>query len=570
MTNKTLNNKVLLLFHAIPILITLVFTRSIMQGYSLPKLTILLIGISCLTMYMFKYNLIESVKANISLIWPIVLYIVIVFLTSLHNIQNLNLWFFGVDGRLTGVIYRIFISIYFVIALLMATNTVILNSLKILSGLGLSLSCFALLALTQPQINNDVFKLTFNNTNFSASFLAISAVSTLFLAHNSATYLSRIFHFLSLGIQFFLVLKIGDTQGYVYVLISFFLYLTIYIYDMFSKKFSIIWLFITSATGLYSIFQLSAGQGLLHKVLNTSSFQDRLYLWKYGIEIFKDNFLFGVGLTRYGDWEPRYRSADHLEKLNLDSKDYSLDPHNAFVQNAVEGGIFLFIVYLILIVFVTYKGFRSLSNPKTRYLSSTIFIIWIIYVLTKFISVDNISIDVWGLTCGAYLVYLSSPIFRETSNSILFSNTVISHPKRTFLESFSMVFVAFLILAPTVYTIQNLSQSFQLFSHIRVLNITSNQVQFEESAHKIVKLSHSVPIFEIRLAIIINLLKLNQIDSALLVAKSTTLDFPSRGEGWHALASIYEDLGEDNLAAKFRLKSIELRPLDETIKSDVS
>ena len=567
MLGKIVQNKIYLVFYAIPILVTLIFTRSIMQGYSLPKLALMMTGISILAFYMLNRNLIKVIIMNIVFIWPIILYASTLILLSMNNAQNFNLWFFGVDGRLTGVMYRVFICIYFILVLLLATKKIILDSLRILSFLGFSLSCFAFINLIDPQIGDNVYKLTFNNTNFSAFFLSISAVSTLYFVHNSVTITSKIFNLSSSAIQIFLIVKIGDTQGYVFVLTGFFLYLTIYISYKLSNKFLLSWLFLSAVTAIYFLRQLSAGKGLLFEFLNTGSFQDRLYLWKYGLEIFKDNLLFGVGLTRYGDWEPRYRSEEHILKLNLDSSDFALNPHNAFVQSAVEGGIFLLSVFILFIIYVTYRGILSLSDPKNRSLSGTVLIIWILYLLSKFVSVDNISIDIWGMLCGAYLVYLSSPISEVTNNSMFFSNINTPLSKRTFLTNLKLLVITFIIFAPNIYTINNLYQSVQLFNDIRVTIQSNNQIQNQEKFIRIVKLSESAPILEIRLAIIIHLLKLNQIDSALIVAKKTTLDFPNRAEGWHALASIYEDLGKNDLASGFRAKSMELRPLDITIKS---
>ena len=99
----------------------------------------------------------------------------------------------------------------------------------------------------------------------------------------------------------------------------------------------------------------------------------RIGIWISGIEIFKENFLFGIGLNNF----PNYL----LEKINLFR--YS---HNTFLEILIENGIIGSIFYwLFLISFILNKP----KNEKARIIKSIIYSQLIMsFLLTSLLSIQ--------------------------------------------------------------------------------------------------------------------------------------------------------------------------------------
>jgi predicted Zn-dependent protease len=104
--------------------------------------------------------------------------------------------------------------------------------------------------------------------------------------------------------------------------------------------------------------------------------------------------------------------------------------------------------------------------------------------------------------------------------------------------------------------------NFSTISKLKNINSYKINSQQNSQVEQIVQFSRNIPSLEIRIIYVKYLLQLNQINGALEMAKYTTLDFPNRGEGWQAVATIYSDLGDFKKADTYMSRFRELRPLD--------
>jgi len=103
-------------------------------------------------------------------------------------------------------------------------------------------------------------------------------------------------------------------------------------------------------------------QEVIHQVENkqelTSDSDIRLWLWKSGIEVYKENYLWGVGT---GDTKLEMKSKYHQYNLSIaEEKGYNL--HNQYLESALKLGIFgvlilLFWLVSTLIYAITTKNF---------------------------------------------------------------------------------------------------------------------------------------------------------------------------------------------------------------------
>jgi O-antigen ligase len=547
-------------FFVTPILVTLVFTTEILQGYPLLKLCFLATGTSCLLiLVMLKRKELEIINVALNL-WPVLFYFLTVFIITINTNQKFDILFFGANGRYTGLIYILLIFLYFIISFYLAKpGEIITLTFKSVSLLGLILSLIGYLNLIQNSENNlmrvNSFKLSFNNTNFSSFFLSISFILTCYLLYESKIILQRLYLFSSSLLQFFAIIIINDVQGIIYLClgIAFYFFVTLKHYFPYNWN-------LKSVKGFISIFPfLILGTFLFLKILSwtlkINSFQDRLYLWQSGYKIFQDNWLFGVGLNSYGDWEPRYRLAEHNLKLGLSSQEFSLDPHNFIVQSLSTGGIVLFIGYFLLVTYITFKALLGLKNNHNSIRYYTLLLVWFIFLLKQLVSVDNLATDLWGWILAAYLLKLSTSKFNyiKLDISVLYKKIV---------SYFAYFITTSIVLFSTFFIINHTYMNFSTISKLKNINSYKINSQQNSQVEQIVQFSRNIPSLEIRIIYVKYLLQLNQINGALEMAKYTTLDFPNRGEGWQAVATIYSDLGDFKKADTYMSRFRELRPLD--------
>jgi O-antigen ligase len=126
--------------------------------------------------------------------------------------------------------------------------------------------------------------------------------------------------------------------------------------------------------------------------------------WNTGIDMGRENLLFGVGFDGYGDWYQRSRPPVAL----IDTpgiKTVSNSAHNVFIDIFASGGIIAFTAYLLIIAL----GIRSILLVMKR---TTIFdplfvaisTVWICYQAQSIISINQIGIMIWGWVFTGMLI----------------------------------------------------------------------------------------------------------------------------------------------------------------------
>jgi O-antigen ligase len=89
--------------------------------------------------------------------------------------------------------------------------------------------------------------------------------------------------------------------------------------------------------------------------LNDSSIRERLYVWRAGVEIIRDNPLFGVGQNSFPLVYPKYRRPD-VKEPNISNL------HNNFLELGAERGLVGLTVWIWLWVataWAMFKGWRG-------------------------------------------------------------------------------------------------------------------------------------------------------------------------------------------------------------------
>jgi O-antigen ligase len=179
--------------------------------------------------------------------------------------------------------------------------------------------------------------------------------------------------------------------------------------------------FIFSILGMLQI-------GPLQELLYKNSVSVRGYYWRAGIKMLQENLWFGVGLDNYGSFFKQYREVGYPLKYGYSLT--STNAHNVFIQHFATGGLLVGISYLLLTIFIFWRGIKSIKHFQgdERFVRSVFFIAWLAFQGQSLISIDNIGISIWGWVLGGVVVALSNeanadkfndPNYQKTTKSIM-------------------------------------------------------------------------------------------------------------------------------------------------------
>lgn len=210
-----------------------------------------------------------------------------------------------------------------------------------------------------------------------------------------------------------IIMQIGILAGLMRasILISLFtIILLIWIFG--SKKMRIILIILTiSFLGISGILidEIIGSAIYQTRLSNVSSIENRLSTYKTGIELVKDNFLFGVG----------YRNYPHVS-LNYESRFYMIhavpDPHNGFLLVIGQLGI----IGLIVIILIYYNIFKYLFMNKYTSYRKLYILLLISYIFMNIFHgfVDNIHI------CMIHMIFISLVFAENDLNNKIFSQRI--------------------------------------------------------------------------------------------------------------------------------------------------
>ena len=281
--------------------------------------------------------------------------------------------------------------------------------------------------------------LTVGNPNFASSLLAILGILLTSIAlDKSFRNLYRATSTMIVILFICLMVVSNSIQGLVVYGVGVSSLLGFYLY----KKYGINYLLITYAAILLVFIGLAIF-GTLQKgpfkfFLYKESVSILGFYWRAAIEMFKANPIFGVGTDQYGTFFRLYRESEYPLRYGFEIT--SSNAHNVYLQFLATGGILVGVSYIVLIALIfkcsvqNLKSSRSDESPNMIY--AGIFFAWIGYVIQGIISIDNISLGIWGWFLGGAL--LSRSLQKVEPNNL---------PKKSelsFLLSSLFVFLTFI------------------------------------------------------------------------------------------------------------------------------
>ena len=296
--------------------------------------------------------------------------------------------------------------------------------------------------------------------------------------------------------------------------------------------------------------------GPLSQLLYKGSVTVRGYYWRSGIEMFRDNPWFGVGSDYYGGFFKQYREVGY--PLNYGFEITSTNAHNVFIQIFSTAGLFTGAAYLLLTLYIFYRGVQGLRSASLdkRIQLATIFSAWLTLQAISFISIDSPGVVIWTWVLAGIITSLTS-VSEGNKNSI--ENSSISRfnsrsdVRQTLMSSFLLIpVIAFSInlfkvessifLARQIYnpSIVDNGKYLQTYIPNLVKNPFINSTQMTELASFLATSGYAADGIE--------------------VLNTAISKDPRNQDAINLLASYYFELKQPEKALNLRLRIIELDP----------
>jgi O-antigen ligase len=288
---------------------------------------------------------------------------------------------------------------------------------------------------------------TQGNPNFAAALMAVMGVILFSLAFNSQFKpYQRFFAVIVALTLLVLIFRSNARQGLLSYGLGVGMFLIIWLFER-RKNLGIaamcagIFLLVFSILGMLQI-------GPLERFLYKPSVSVRGFYWRAGLEMFKDNPLFGVGMDRYGAYFMQYRELGY--PLNYGFEITNNNAHNTFIQLFATGGFFLGASYILILGFIFKRGISALKVLKgnDQLLLAGLFSAWMAFHAQSFVSIDNPGISIWGWVLGGAIVGLSvsttSTSLEDKKYFIIKHNTV--NLKRVLTSSVFTIFAICLVI----------------------------------------------------------------------------------------------------------------------------
>ena len=399
---------------------------------------------------------------------------------------------------------------------------------------------------------------TVGNPNFAAAVMAMIA-SIVFgpVLNNSFNFYFRSACLLLTLLLLITIYLSNSRQGLVAFTIGAGVYIIIWLYSIKSKLKHLV-LSLSVILGLFAVLGMLQ-IGPLTSYLYKGSVTVRGYYWRAGIEMFKDQPLFGVGFDRYGAYFKEFREVGYplLYGYNITSS----NAHNVPIQIFSTTGVLTGITYTAILSFVVWRGIAGIRNKQgnEKLLIAGVFSAWLTYQAQSMISIDNIGISIWGWVLGGVVVGISREKL-ETSRDVgnrskQVVKTVNFNLKQIFISTFAVI-VSLTAVVPLYQAEKNMIETRMRFNP----TVPESKTALYEYASKILKTKLLEPSYKVTAA---NYLVASGFTTAgLSVLEEVIAKDPRNLEALNSLSDFNQQLGNLDKANKYRLQIAEYDPFN--------
>ncbi len=463
---------------------------------------------------------------------------------------------YGAFGRNTGFLSFLSLAVLFITAAQFKNR----NSYKLIYKSLIFAGTFNVVYCIAAAVGLDIFTWsnpynavlgTFGNPNFIGSFMGIFS-AVLFIQIISGTHARRAtLGFLGLLVLTFVVIYLADAlQGLLVaafgITFSLYLYLRNRFKDSFVPKVYFFTLFVSAIVAIFGILQ----KGPLSPLLYKPSVSFRGDYWKAGLSMGQSDPLLGVGIDSYGIY---YRTFRSLQSTINPGIDVTTDvAHNVYIDVFAGSGVFAFIAYTFLSIFILIQSLRFVKNSQSfDPLFTTLFVAWAGYQLQSVISINQLGLAIWGWILGGALIgytrlkpdlELSETLSKSKKASRSQNIEAELLPPATLLKVIASGIVGILIALPPF-----------------VADVKMRQfLAGKGTTEGLVDLAESWPRDSIRLnKSIVLLANSDRIEDAKRLAAFGTTVFPNDFASWSALYEISPEGSKEKNAYKIKLHEID-------------
>ena len=524
--------------YLLPVFLYVFLLPNLVDGIEFPRSILIVIFALSFAMLRPRYL---RVKSKIVLI-PFTIPIFMAF-SSIFNLQNPLSALFGKQGRNFGILLYASLSMI----ILIMSNFKITGSKNLLRYTIVPISVLSVLYGALQVFKKDFLVwgesdrvvLTLGNSNYAAGFISLLTSGLVYgiLQSNrksiKLTYSILLISLLYIGIrtisfQFYFLTIVS--------VVSFLFFANYHSIIRISKKILLFESFMILTT---SVLLLNSFKSVLNEL---TSADDRLAMQKAGLEIFKDNFVFGVGVDGLNRFMPQYLT---LEDLNRENGYFIPDKtHNSVIDHLANGGIFTAISYCAFITFIFFCISRILSDSYKDNLEIALpASIFCTYFIQGFMNTDSVlNMVIPYISIGMLVsIYLQSKRIEEA-------------PKGIFWKNLNQIFIAIIILS----LILLVPRAFQ--SEIETKRVLTSQ---SISSEKIIEAINFWPdrgnIEKILVAVAQNV---KNCPIAITVADKL-IEVDSRsGQGWYVKGLCADSLGDHEKALTYIVNAVNFQPLN--------
>ena len=247
------------------------------------------------------------------------------------------------------------------------------------------------------------FITTLGNPNFTSGFLGLSGIAILYLAIDAKDRKYQVVYAVGLLANLYILWRSGSIQGVFGFLIGSTIIILVKLW-LINKHYGQIGLAAAILAGAPVVLAV-LNIGPLASKLYQGTLRNRFDYWNAAVGMFKDHPIFGVGMDRFGEYYREYAAQNQVVQGQITD-----NAHSIYMQLLATGGLTLFIPYILLVLFITFIGLKSIIKfqGNDKFKMGAVFGIWLGTITINVVTVDNLGVGVWFWITGGVLVAVSS------------------------------------------------------------------------------------------------------------------------------------------------------------------
>ena len=367
----------------------------IIDSFVTPKVLVQSLGLTYFFVIILKYRF-----NSFNTIGRLQLILILAFLTGLI-ISSLNSQipfkrgFLGQFGRGNGVGYYLLAILIMFSAFLVYRESSNSFISKILRNFSWIIGLYAILQswgidIAQIDTTKSRVLLTLGNSNFSGGLLSVFfTYNIVIITKNNSKKLIDWFLVL---ILLYATIQTGAVQGLLIVLVSVIIGMNLLVKLNFPKIFKKI-------IALQVLIYLTAicfgllGLGPVAEILNRPTLRIRFQYWKIGLQMIRDNPLFGVGPDTFYDRSAVYMAPGTIAEITYTRLDAA---HNWFINIGANFGLITLIPLIVLFIVILRKNIIlwCTSNNLNNY-ELAISVTFTMLLVDALVSIEQPGLGVW-------------------------------------------------------------------------------------------------------------------------------------------------------------------------------